>query len=65
VEERPRQVNKLSSWLTLALLVVLVLGQVWSVLRINQLEDKLAETAGQLNAVQMELIVVNQLLDRD
>lgn len=65
VEERPRQVNKLSNWLTLALLVVLVLGQIWSVLRINQLEDRLKTTAEQLNAVQMELIVVNQLLDRD
>lgn len=63
--ERTSPRRSLSSWLTLALLVVLVLGQVWSILRINQLEDKLAETAGQLNAVQMELIVVNQLLDRD
>ncbi len=63
--QHSKPTRSLSKWLTLALLVVLVFGQMWSILRINQLEDRLQLAAEKLNAVQMELIVVNQLLDRD
>ena len=52
------------NWVLIALIALLLITQIWSILRINALNDQVITTGEQLDAARMELIVVNQLLNR-
>lgn len=52
------------NWVLLAVIALLLIAQIWSILRINSLTSQVISTTEQLDAARMELIVVNQLLNR-